>query len=184
MKKFKAIISMIAVCAIIVSIGSSSVFAEKRVTIIDNMIDYTLYDTEMVYVQEHAEKVAQINEQIKRNRAFSYTSYNWNNGIYSSTSQGACIWNIGYSFTPVSNGLYFNIDIQGASAQPYLTVNKLLSGGTLSYVGSYPITSVGANNYTWENYKRTLTAGQAYVFMVDSANNWNFGSIDIYKSAM
>lgn len=146
------------------------------------MIDYTVYDADMVYIQEHADKVAEYNKNMSTR---AYSAWNWTtNGVYSRTTGSAAGFTISYYFTPVNNYLYFNVDITGGN-NPYLTVNKLNSDGSLSYIGSYNITSTGGENYNWSNKKRSLTSGQNYVFSLwNDSGNWSYSSIDIYKSSI
>lgn len=190
MLKFKKLVALLSAVVMLFSMGCMGALADENrneeLTIIDGMIDYTIYDSDMVYIQEHADLTAQYNARLNTARALSttYASWNWNNGIYSFTSKNAAGITPGYSFTPVTNSMYFNAEVTNVNAAPYMTVNKLLSDGSLSYVGSYNITSIGGNSYQWTNYKRSLNAGQKYIFGLWANSNWTFASMDIYKSAM
>ena len=200
MKKFKKVMAMSWAAVMAVSAMSMSAFATENkteeaieiarksgYTVIENMVDYSVYDTDMVYIQEHADKVAEYNTALKRRASIgSYNSWDWNsNGIYSRTTGSASGFNISYYFTPVNNYLYFNAEITGVSKAPSLAVNKLNSDGTLTYVGSYNVTSAGDETYEWSNYKRSLNKGQNYVFSLwSNSSNWSYSSLDIYKSAM
>ena len=197
MKKFKKLIAMGLTTVTALSIMSISTFAAETsanvpsdLTVIDNMIDYSIYDDDMVYIQEHADKVAEYNaavlERQASSRAVSYVEWNWSNGIFSRTTGSASAYAIYYSFTPTSSYLYFNVDVTGSTYPTYMTVNKLNSNNTLTYVGSYYVDSVGNNNYSWDNYRRSLNAGQKYVFslFVESSlsgtqSRWSSMSIDI-----
>lgn len=171
-----------------VSAMSISAFAATDVATTDNnysanAIDYSVYDSDMVYIQEHADMVAEYNANLNKIRT-SYSEWKWSYGVYSETSRNSSsIINDCY-FVPTTTGIYFNVDVDGVSKTPYLAVNKLMTNGSLSYVGSYNITSTGNNSYKWENYKRTVSAGQKYVFWLMADTNWSYASIDIYKSAM
>lgn len=187
--KLKKVVSAVSAFALVFAIGCVPSFAETsndEYTVVDNMIDYSVYDSDMVYIQEHADLVAEYNETITNplTRATTYTEWSWSNGIYSYTSRNSSAIAINRSFTPVNSYLYFNVDVSGVSSTPWLGVNKLNSNNTLTYVGSYNITSDGNNNYSWTNYKRSLTSGQKYVFSLLSNNRWSTASIDIYKSSM
>lgn len=200
MKKFKKIIAMGCVAVMAISAMSMSAFAtnsktqaaynlatEAGYTVIYNMIDYSVYDDDMVYLQEHADKAAEYNAMLNTRATIgSYTSWSWaSDGIYSRTTGSAAGFTIGYYFTPVNNYLYFNAEVTGTTAAPYLAVNKLNNDGSLTYVGSYNVASSGDNSYEWTNYKRSLNKGQNYVFsMWSGAGNWSYSSLDIYKSAM
>lgn len=200
MKKFKKAIAVCLTAVMAMSVMSIGVFASSNetaiaenmavkagYTVVENMIDYTVYDADMVYIQEHADKAAEYNAALATRATIgSYTSWNWSsNGIYSRTTGSAAGFTISYYFTPVSNYLYFNAEITGAAKAPYLAVNKLNSDGSLTYVGSYNVTSAGDNTYEWSNYKRALNAGQNYTFSLwCGSGNWSYSSLDIYKSAM
>lgn len=200
MKKFKKVVAMCLTAVMALSVMSIGAFAssnetamaenmavEAGYTVVENMIDYTVYDADMVYIQEHADKAAEYNAALKARATIgSYTSWSWSSdGIYSRTTGSAAGFTIGYYFTPASNYLYFNAEITGAAKAPYLAVNKLNSDGSLSYVGSYNVTSAGGEDYAWTNYKRALNAGQNYTFSLwCGSGNWDYASLDIYKSAM
>lgn len=188
MKKFKKILTMGLAAIMAISAISMSAFAadgEDVNSSEDNsVIDYTVYDEDMQYIPAHAEIIEQYNQQIKRTRATSYSAWSWSAGIYSRSTGSACAMIIPFYFTPVYNYLYFNVEVTGSSAVPYMTVNKYLSDGSLSYVGSYAITSSGSNTYEWSNKKRTLTAGTNYVFCLLNDTNWSSATMDIYKTSM
>lgn len=188
MKKFKKMLAMCLATVMAVSITSVGVFADetKKFTYVDGMIDYSVYDSDMVYIQEHADKAAEYNAMLKTRAAIGrYDEWAWSRGIYSRTIESAISYNIFYYFVPTTTSMYFNAEITGLSVAPSLSVNKLNDDGTLTYVGSYNIASAGNNTYEWSNYKRSLNAGQKYVFgLWSNSDNWDYASIDIYKSAM
>lgn len=183
MKKFKKIMAMGLAVIAAVSAMNVSVFAENAaVGAADTAIDYSVYDEDLVYIPEHAEMIEQYNEYLNRVR-ISYVAWNWSNGIYMGSS-AANVFSlyVPYYFTPTSNYLYFNIEVEDVSEVPYLTVNEY-DNGAFNYIGSYNITSIGSNNYAWENKKRTLNAGTDYVFALFSGDNWATATIDIYNTS-
>lgn len=193
MKKFRKLFAMGLAAVMAISTISISAFADENVneyaglTIVEGMIDYSIYGSDMVYVQEDADAVTAYNESLKSNgaRAVSFSQWSWSRGIYSSTTYNIDAYTIPYYFVPTTSSMYFNAQVTGVTSAPRLAVNKLLSDGTLEYVGAYPISSAGNNTYEWTNYSRPLTAGQKYVFTLrTTAQDWEFASIDIYKSAM
>lgn len=199
MKKFKKAIAMCLTAAMALSMNAGvlasanttemaeSLAIKAGYTVVKNMIDYTVYDEDMVYIQEHADKVAEYNAALAARATIgSYTSWDWaSNGIYSKTARSVAGFTINCYFTPVNNYLYFNAEVTGVSEAPYLSVNKLNADGSLTYVGSYDVSSAGDDTYEWSNYKRTLSAGQNYTFSFwSSSGNWSYASLDIYKSAM
>ncbi len=192
MKKFKKIISMGLVAVMAMSVMSMSGFAaetEKTAetkTIVEGMIDYSIYDSDMVYIQEHADKVAAYNAMLKSRASIGrYNEWSWSQGIYSTTSRSAAGISINYYFVPTTSSMYFNAEVTGTSVAPSLAVNKLNNDGSLTYVGSYDIRSTGNETYEWSNYRRALNAGQKYVFSLwSNSGNWSYASLDIYKSAM
>lgn len=200
MKKFKKIIAM--GCAVVMAVFAMNIGAfaatnkteiaknnavEAGYTVIDNMIDYSIYDEDMVYIKEHADKVAEYNAALKARRSINaYSAWDWDSdGIFTRTTRSAMLVTINYYFTPVNNYLYFNAEVTGAGTEPYLATQKLNSDGSLTYVGSFEITSKNDGTYEWSNYKRALTKGQNYVFSLCSrSGNWSYSSLDIYKTAM
>lgn len=199
MKKFKKILTMGCAVVMAVSVMSINSFASVNTkkaaelatksgyTVIDNMIDYSVYDDDMVYIKEHADRADAYNAKLYTRAAIgTYNSWDWSSdGIYSATTRRASGIAINYYFTPTNNYLYFNAEITGTSAAPYLAVYKLNSNGSLTYVGSYNVTTTGDETYEWSNYKRSLNKGQNYVFnLLSNSNNWSYASLDIYKSAM
>lgn len=106
-------------------------------------------------------------------------------GVYSKSVGGSSACVMLNRFIPISNYLYFNVDVRGCSTQPFLTVNRYNNDGTLTYIGSYNIYKDGTNNYKWDNYKRSLTAGTPYVFSVlVNSSSWSSATVDIYKESM
>ncbi len=188
MKKMnlKKMLTMALVAMMAISTMSISVSAEQntKISTESGMIDYSIYDSDMVYIQEHADMVEQYNEQIKKTRAMTYTEWSWSNGIYSRTSGVSSGILIPFYFIPTTNSLYFNVEVNGCSKVPYMTVNKYNSDGTLTYVGTYYITANGTNSYAWSNYRRSLTAGTKYVFGVLGDTNWSSALIDIYNQPL
>lgn len=200
MKKFKKVVAMCLTAAMALSMMSVGAFAsadttkmaesmaaDAGYTVVENMIDYEVYDADMVYIQEHADKTAEYNAALKSRATIgSYRSWSWtSDGIYSKTTGSAAGFTIGYYFTPVNNYLYFNAEVTGAEEAPYLAVNKLNSDGSLTYVGSYNVSSAGGDSYEWSNYRRALNAGQNYTFSLwCGSGNWSYSSLDIYKAQM
>lgn len=212
MKTLRKIFSTVLACGMLFSAVNVNVFAKKSddeisaktpisflaakakavaeasgLTVIDNMIDYSIYDEDMIYIKEQADMVAEYNALKTQAANSSYTAWNWDTrGIYSRTSGRGNGLSINYSFTPVAKYLYFNSEITGNDIAPFLSVNKLQSNDDLEYVGAYYVTASGTNSFTWTNYKRTLTAGQPYIFSfwAGNGNNWSTLSVDIYKTAM
>lgn len=200
MTNFKKAMAMSCAAIMTISAMGMSVFAssnetkaaekvavEAGYTVIENMIDYSVYDEDMVYLQEHADKAAAYNVALKARATIgSYSAWDWSSdGVYSCTTRSAAGLTISYYFTPANNYLYFNAEVRGLSEAPYLAVNKLNANGSLTYVGSYYVTSSGDNTYEWSNYKRTLSAGQNYVFgLWCDDGKWSYAGLDIYKAAM
>lgn len=188
MKKFKKMLAIGMTAVMAISAISVGAFADetKKSTYVDGMIDYSVYDSDMVYIQEHADKAAEYNAMLKARAAIGrYNEWAWSRGIYSTTTGSAAGLSIYYYFVPTTTSMYFNAEVTGVSVAPSLAVNKLNDDGTLTYVGSYNIASAGNNTYEWSNYKRSLNAGQKYVFSLwSNSSNWNYASLDIYKSAM
>lgn len=204
MKKFKRTIAMGCAAIMSVSALSVNVFASEAekasaisaarnagYTVVENAIDYSVYDDDMVYIQEHADAINEYNKKLANTngltRAMSYSAWNMNR-IYSFTDTGSMMYAIPYYFVPTSNSMYFNALVENISKQPYMAVNIVTdpSSGTLSYVGSYNITakSGAANTYEWSNYKRALTKNTKYTFTLMAYSNWGYAEMDIYKSAM
>ncbi len=146
-------------------------------------IDYSIYDSDLEYIPEHAERIAEYNESIRNSRSTSYAAWSWSNGMYSHATGRASGIVIPYYFIPITNYLYFNVEVEGSSTTPYLTINTYNANGTLGYIGSYNITSEGNNTYIWDNKKRSLNAGTKYVFALLNNTNWSSASIDINKSS-
>ncbi len=204
MKKFKKLITISCIAIMAVSTLNLSAFAsladreaaaakarEEGYTVLDNMIDYSIYDDDMIYIKEQADAVEEYNKSLKNsNRAARLSSYSaWNmNNIYSMTTKSSSSLEIPYYFVPTANYMYFNTIIRNVNKQPYMTVNKLTntSTGTLQYVGAYNVDEKPgtANTYEWNNYKRALDKGSKYVFAMWALTNWSSMEIDIYKSAM
>lgn len=204
MKKFKKILTM--GCAVILSVSAMSinVFAdeiekEKAIsiakdagyTIIENAINYSIYDDDMVYIQEHADAINEYNKSLvalnSLTRATSYSAWNMNN-VYSFTSTNTGLRAIPYYFVPTTNSMYFNALVENVNKQPFMAVNIVTnpSTGTLSYVGSYNISAKsGADNtYEWNNYRRALSTNTKYTFTLMALSDWEYAEMDIYKSAM
>lgn len=184
MKKFRKLLAMGLAVMAAVSAMSMSAFASTTVSAKQNSasIDYSVYDSDMVYVPEHAELIEEYSNSFASTRATT-VQWPWSLGIYSHAIGGNAGYVIPYYFTPVSNSLYFYVDVAGARSAPFMTVNKYNSDGSLFYVGSYYITSVGNGTYQWNNYRRLLNAGENYVFAVFAYDGWDSMSIDIYKES-
>lgn len=174
---------MTAVSAMSVSAFAESSLDNETVTSDNMKTEYTEYDSDLVYIPEHAAIIAEYNEKIKKTRRASYSAWSWNNGVYSFVMDRSSTMVIPYYFIPVANYLYFNVEIAGCTSEPYLTVNKYNVDGTLVYQGSYNIDSTGNNAYAWDNKKRPLTAGEKYVFSLLTDDHWSSAIIDIYKSS-
>lgn len=194
--KLRKIITMGIAAVMAVSAMSVTAMAEEStevttLTEVTGKIDYSIYDSDMVYIQEHADKIEEYNENLKKARATSYSEWSWSNGIYSRTTGKASGIAIPYYFVPTTTSMYFNVEVydaginnSSADETPYLTVNILNSDGSLSYVGSYNITKVSDHTYQWSNYKRSLSKGTQYVFSLLAATNWGSSVLDIYKTSM
>ena len=195
----KKLSKALVLCLLVVTIISTccvgaSAKQNENYTIIENMIDYNVYDSDMVYIQEHADKVAENNAKLYVARTLPTVStlattdneWNWTSrGIYSTTSRNALGFTLGYYFVPVNNYLYFNSEVTGDSdCDPGIVVQKLNSDGSTTYVGTYLVTSTGDGTYEWTNYRRALTAGQKYVFSFWGDTVYSYASLDIYKAAM
>lgn len=185
MKKFKKLLAMGLAVMAAVSAMSMSAFASTTTLAEQNSasIDYSVYDSDMVYVPEHAELIEEYNNSSAITRATTMVQWPWSFGIYSYATGSNSGYVVPYYFTPVSNNLYFYVDVAGAQSAPFMTVNKYNSDGSLLYVGSYYITSVGNGTYQWNNYRRSLNAGENYAFAVFAYDGWDSMSIDIYKQS-
>lgn len=204
MKKFRKILTMCLTMVITISTMSISSFAsesqtndaiavaeESGYTVIENMIDYSIYDGDMVYIQEHADAIEEYNKSLtEKNELLKATSYSaWNmNQVYSFTSRNASLKSIPYYFVPTTTSMYFNAKVENVGDRPYMAVNIVTnpSTGTLSYVGSYYIDpkSGTTDTYEWNNYKRALSKGTKYTFTLMAYSSWTYAEMDIYKSAM
>lgn len=180
MKKFEKIVAMCL--AVVMSITALSVSVSAN----EDAIDYSVYDPDMVYIVEDAMRTDEYNATLKSRSARGSTPvWDWDNGIYSETCGASSGFGLEYAFVPVNNYLYFNVEVGGVSAAPHMAVNKLNSDGSLTYVGSYYLNSLGNNTYGWTNYKRTLTSGQQYTFSFwYTDSTWTYAYVDVYKSAM
>lgn len=201
MKKFKKF--MVMGCAVAMSMTAMGINAfasettdkaiaiarEAGLTVVENMIDYSIYGEDMVYIQEHADMVEEYNNKIKSRaaRATSYTAWDMSK-IFSFTTRSGSLFAIPYYFVPTSSAMYFNATVKGISQQPFMTINIVTdpSAGTLDYQGTYyiPQKSGETTTYEWSNYKRPLTSGEKYAFTLIGYSNWSYASMDISKSSM
>lgn len=190
MKKFRKVLTIVLALTTLLSVCCISASAETQnvldgYTIVDGMIDRTIYGDDIVYIQEHADRVAQMNET-KLTRATTYTPWDWSRGIYSVTGRNATGIDIGYSFTPVSSRLYFNARVEGDGCAPGVVLCTLNSNGSTTYVGTYMISynsSEGA--YVWDNYSRPVNSGTPYTVSIWATNgSYTSLELDIYKSAI
>ena len=188
MKNIKKYVSTVLAVAMLLSISCFTAFAESEsnVTIIDNMIDRSIYGSDMVYIAEHAKIAEEYNAKLKSGIAtYANTQWNWNNGIFSTAIGVGSGYSPQYIFTAVNNKMYFNADIRNAGSVPYLAVNEVNSDGSYTYIGSYAVTSVGNNNYKWSN--RAVPAGTGkkynYAFLTNSGT-WTYLNFDIYYTSM
>lgn len=186
--KLRKIITMGLAALMAVSAMSVSAFAAEN----DKYgLEYSAYDSDMIYVQKDADWVAEYNANLQRQKAITRAYWDWSYGICSMSSSAAGGLIVPYYFIPASNYLYFNVEIKYSNSTSVsastgrLTVNKYdVATGNLTYVGSYNITKKDENTLNWTNYKRTLTSGQPYCFSILSDSTWNSAIIDIYKSSM
>lgn len=184
MKNVKKLLAMALTAIMAVSAMSISAMAQE--TIVEGKIDYSVYDSDMVYIQEDADMIAEYNAQRKMARAITdYPAWNMSK-VFSKTGGELVGLTIPYYFVPVNDYLYFNAEVLDGerASKPRLTVTLIKPNGDPYYVGSYYITSQGDGTYKWDNYKRALSAGSKYVFSVQGTTNWDYVSIDIYKSKM
>ena len=188
MKKFLlGLISLSLVLTICVPFASAQ---GDELTIVENMIDYTVYGEDMVYIQEHADLVAQYNQNVllKNSRATTYRAWSWDTGAYVETeSNGGWLINPEYYFVPDNNVMYFSVDVRNVSEQPYIMLNTYnASTGTLTYIGSYNIdeNSYVDNRYSWTRYTVPVTTNEKYVVGLTALSSWSYAQLKINNDAL
>lgn len=144
--------------------------------------DFSIYDDDMVYVPEHAQLVEEYFSNNNARLSATYREWNWaSEGICSKTASNTAGYIVPYYFSPTNNSLYFYVDVLNARSEPFMTVNKYYSDGSVSYLGTYYITPVGGGTYRWENYRRQLNNSEDFMFSVFAYDGWTNMSIDIYN---
>lgn len=181
MKNFKKLLAVALAAVTAMSVMGITAMAEVTSTGRNpDKIDYSIYDSDMIWVQEDADMIAQLNEQLKESATILPT-WNWSDGIFSVTSSSAAMFVNMPVFVPKYNYLYLNVEVVGAIAQPELVVGTY-DAGVINYYGTYPITETSTEGtYRFSNYKRALTAGKSYYLNVMSTkSNWRYANMDVY----
>lgn len=174
----------------------------ENYTIVDGMIDYSVYDSDVIYVQEHADWVEAYNEYLMNNQVMAIDSSNpptigqfepWNwdtDGMYAMTVGPATMLTPQYYFQPINIRLYVDAAVEGVTAAPSLLMMTLDDNGKLEYKLTKVLEEVkdeesGEISYVLDDKTIPASNGSRYIFSLASQNAWelatlriNFTSID------
>lgn len=186
----KKLLTMVVATVMAISAMGMTAFAAVNEDEVSNNSDIVIDYSDLVYVQEDADAVAEYNAMVKSGQitAINYTEWSWSKGIFSITTPNASGVEYPYYFVPTANYLYFNLEFNepedgpaDRDYQPWMRISILEDDGTLSYVGNYYPTKTGDYTYSLKNYKRPLNAGTKYVVSLWAHTNWKSVSLDIYN---
>lgn len=178
--------------------------AIKGLTVVEGMVDHSVYGPDVVYIQEDADMIEAYNEMVRKGipletinstmdnpepkpYEIQYHDWDWSSGYYYGGSYGAAaMFMPNYTFVPVDTALFFNAEVvdDDSTELPRITLNILETDGTLDYQGSIKLEKSDdeeqSDTYILENKRKNLAYKGHYVIsLMCGSNAWESAYLEI-----